>query len=130
MARLLAPLAVIPFIFLSRIGYLRMGGHWEKFWLDDVLYLTIVSYLGSAAASLVVMIILTLRPGPRSIRRIWAWFTTVSTAIAAVVVWAISREAGGAVIYAILTVIGASAVSFSYGLLSGLPWRAASPSLS
>lgn len=120
-ARVLAPLAVAPFIFLGNIGYLR-AGHWAKFWLDDLLYLTIVSYLGSSVASLIVM---RLRPGLRSIGRIWAWFTTISAAIAAVVVWAISRSLGAVVLYAIITVIGASAVSLTYGLIAGLRWRAA-----
>lgn len=118
---MLAPLAVAPFIFLGNIGYLR-AGHWAKFWLDDLLYLTIVSYLGSSVASLIVM---RLRPGLRSIGRIWAWFTTISAAIAAVVVWAISRSLGAVVLYAIITVIGASAVSLTYGLIAGLRWRAA-----
>lgn len=123
LALALAPLAVVPFIFLCRVGYLR-AGHWNKFLFDDLLYLVIVSYLGSAVAAPLVMLGLRLRRNRVSIRGVCGWFTIVSVIVAALSVFAISGNPGVAILYAIITAIGAGAVSLAYGLIAGVPWRA------
>lgn len=124
MALIFAPLAVVPFIFLGRMGYLRAGHHWGKFWLDDLLYLVIVSYLGSAIAAPLTMLMMRVRRISPSIGNICAWFTLISATIAVLGVFAISRSPGGAILSAVLTTIGAAAVSLAYGLIAAVPWRA------